>query len=104
MHISQPVEPGVVIADDFESGTRAAIFGGLTTMLPFCLQARGQSLREAVTWYHGLAESNCYCDVSFHLIVTDPTPVNGGVKTGHVAAQNQASVRVPSAMALALPK
>ena len=30
--------------------------------------------------------------------------VNGGVKTGHVAAQNEASVVVPSAMARALPK
>ena len=31
-------------------------------------------------------------------------PVNGGVKTGHVAAQNQASGGVPSAMARALPR
>jgi len=30
--------------------------------------------------------------------------VNGGVKTGHVAAQNQASGGVPSAMARALPR
>lgn len=74
VHIAQPSGPGVTMADDFESATRAAAFGGLTTLLPFCLQAKGQRLRDAVTWYHGLADGNCYVDVGFHLIVTDPTP------------------------------
>jgi dihydropyrimidinase len=41
--------------------------------LPFCLQQRGQGLREALKDYHAKAEGNCYVDVSFHLIVTDPT-------------------------------
>ncbi|WP_371156298.1 dihydropyrimidinase [Jannaschia sp. 2305UL9-9] len=74
VHISQPSGEGVTMADDFESATRSAAFGGMTTLLPFCLQAKGQGLRDAVSWYHGLAEGNCYTDVSFHLIVTDPTP------------------------------
>jgi dihydropyrimidinase len=64
----------VTMADDFESATRSAAFGGHTTLLPFCLQSRGQTLREAVQWYHGLADGNCYTDISFHLIITDPTP------------------------------
>ena len=38
VHFSQPSGPGIVMADDFESGTRAAAFGGNTTVLPFCLQ------------------------------------------------------------------
>jgi dihydropyrimidinase len=74
VHIAQPSGDGVTMADDFESATRSAAFGGHTTLLPFCLQSRGQTLREAVQWYHGLAEGNCYTDVSFHLIITDPTP------------------------------
>lgn len=74
VHISQPSGDGVTMADDFESATRSAAFGGHTTLLPFCLQSRGQSLREAVQWYHGLADGNCYTDISFHLIITDPTP------------------------------
>lgn len=74
VHIAQPSGDGITMADDFESATRSAAFGGHTTLLPFCLQTRGQSLRDAVTWYHGLAEGNCYTDVSFHLIITDPTP------------------------------
>jgi dihydropyrimidinase len=73
VHISQPSGPGIVMADDFESATRAAAFGGNTTVLPFCLQERGQSLRAAVRDYHAKAEGQCYIDVSFHLIISDPT-------------------------------
>src|SRR5262249_48204437 len=47
--------------------------GGNTMLLPFCLQQKGQSLREALKAYHAKAEGNCYVDVSFHLIITDPT-------------------------------
>jgi len=74
VHISQPSGPGIVMADDFASGTKSALMGGNTTILPFCLQEKGQSLREALAGYHALAEGNCYCNVSFHLIITDPTP------------------------------
>lgn len=73
VHISQPQGDGVVIADDFESATLSALFGGNTTVLPFCLQQKGQGLREALSWYHGLADGNCYTDVSFHIIISDPT-------------------------------
>src|SRR5262245_7294521 len=74
VHVSQPSGPGIVMADDFESGTRAAAFGGNTLMMPFCLQQKGQSLRQAVKEYHALAEGHCHVDVSFHLIISDPTP------------------------------
>lgn len=73
VHLDQPGSPEVVMADGFESGTRSAAFGGTTTLLPFCLQQRGQSLREALKDYHAKAAGNCYVDVSFHLIITDPT-------------------------------
>src|SRR5881394_1214864 len=65
---------GIVMADDFESGTRAAAFGGNTLVMPFCMQQKGQSLRQAVKDYHALAEGRCHVDVSFHLIISDPTP------------------------------
>jgi len=73
VHFSQPSGEGIVMADDFESGTRSAAFGGNTTVLPFCLQEKGQSLREAVKSYHAKADGECFVDVSFHLIITDPT-------------------------------
>ena len=73
VHLAQPSGPNIVMADDFETGTRSAAFGGNTTVLPFCLQEKGQSLRQAVTAYHAQADGNCYVDVSFHLIISDPT-------------------------------
>ncbi|MEX0591561.1 MAG: dihydropyrimidinase, partial [Xanthobacteraceae bacterium] len=36
VHLAQPSGPGIVMADDFESGTRAAAFGGNTMVMPFC--------------------------------------------------------------------
>ena len=74
VHIAQPSGDDIVMADDFESGTRSALMGGNTTVLPFCLQEKGQSLRAALTDYHRLADGACYTDHSFHLIVSDPSP------------------------------
>ena len=45
VHFAQPSGPGIVMADDFESGTRAAAFGGNTLVMPFCMQQKGESLR-----------------------------------------------------------
>ena len=44
VHLAQPSGPGIVMADDFESGTRAAAFGGNTLVMPFCIQEKGKSL------------------------------------------------------------
>jgi dihydropyrimidinase len=73
VHIAQPSGPGIVMADDFASATRSAAFGGNTTVMPFCLQEKGQGLRQALKDYHALAEGQCYVDVSFHMIISDPT-------------------------------
>ncbi|NVP58618.1 dihydropyrimidinase [Rhizobium rhizolycopersici] len=74
VHLSQPSSDASVMADDFESGTRSAAAGGTTTVLAFALQKKGQSLREAVAEYHAQADGKCHVDVSFHLIISDPTP------------------------------
>ena len=73
-HLDQPMEPPVRMADDFESGTRAAACGGTTTVIPFAAQAKGQSLRAAVADYHRRAEGKACVDYGFHMIVSDPTP------------------------------
>ncbi|UFS68444.1 dihydropyrimidinase [Paracoccus denitrificans] len=73
VHISQPSGEGVVMADDFESATRSAALGGNTMVLPFCLQESGVPLRETLKDYHAKAEGSCHTDVSFHLIISDPT-------------------------------
>ncbi len=61
------------MADGFETGTRSAIAGGNTTLIPFALQPRGASLRSSVMDYHREAEGQSYCDYGFHLIISDPT-------------------------------
>ena len=73
VHIAQPSGPGIVMADDFESATRAAAFGGNTMVMPFAMQEKGQSLREVVKDYHAKADGQCHVDVSFHLIIADAT-------------------------------
>jgi dihydropyrimidinase len=73
VHFAQPSGPGIVMADGFESGTRSAAFGGNTTVLPFCVQQKGHTLREALKAYHAEADGQCYVDVSFHLVIADPT-------------------------------
>ncbi|MDX2201680.1 MAG: dihydropyrimidinase [Hyphomicrobiaceae bacterium] len=73
VHFSQPSGPDVVMADDFESGTLSAAFGGNTTVMPFCMQQKGESLREALKAYHAKAQGRCHTDVSFHLVISDPT-------------------------------
>ena len=73
-HLDQPMAPPVRMADDFDTGTRAAACGGTTTVIPFAAQEKGQSLRAAVADYHHRAEGRAHVDYAFHLIVSDPTP------------------------------
>jgi dihydropyrimidinase len=73
-HLDQPMAPPVRMADDFDTGTRAAACGGTTTVIPFAAQHKGHSLRAAVADYHRRAEGKAHVDYAFHLIVSDPTP------------------------------
>jgi dihydropyrimidinase len=73
VHLAQPSGDGIVMADDFASGTLSAAFGGNTLVMPFCMQEKGVSLRETVKAYHGRAEGRCHVDVAFHLVISDPT-------------------------------
>lgn len=90
-----PGEPEpVVMADGFESGTRSAAIGGNTTVLPFCVQTKGQGLREALKNYHALAHDACHVDTSFHLILTDPTPQVLGQELPALVADGYTSLKV----------
>lgn len=72
-HIDQKSSSGAYTADNWETGTRSAMCGGTTMLMPFAAQFKGETLRETVKEYHALAEGNCYSDYSFHLIISDPT-------------------------------
>jgi len=73
-HMDQQPWEGRSTADDFRSGTLSALCGGNTTVLPFAMQMRGQSLRRIVDDYHERARPKAHIDYGFHLIVGDPTP------------------------------
>jgi dihydropyrimidinase len=73
-HMDQQPWHGRSTADDFRSGTLSALCGGNTTVLPFAMQMRGQSLRGVVDDYHERARTKAHIDYGFHLIVGDPTP------------------------------
>src|SRR5438445_13785344 len=62
---------GTSSSDDFETGTRAAVVGGTTTIVDFAVQYRGQSLNEALDVWFAKAEGKTAIDYGFHLIVTD---------------------------------
>jgi dihydropyrimidinase len=94
VHLAQPAFGGPKMADGFESGTRSAIAGGNTTVLPFALQPRGASLRASVMNYHEEADGNSYCDYGFHLIVTDPTPSVLGQELPALVADGYSSFKV----------
>jgi len=60
-------------ADDFESGTIAAAFGGTTTIVDFAVQDPGGTLRHALETWKRKAEGKAAIDYGFHAIVTDLT-------------------------------
>jgi len=70
VHLDLPVM-GTRSSDDFETGTKAALFGGTTTILDFANQQKGGTLHEALETWHNKAKNKSYCDYSFHVSVTD---------------------------------
>ena len=69
-HLDMPFG-GTTSADDFETGTRAAAFGGTTTLIDFAIQYKGQTLRTAFDTWMQKASSKAVCDYAFHCIMTD---------------------------------
>ena len=62
---------GTAASDTFETGTRAAAFGGTTTIIDFAVQYKGQALNEALDAWHKKADGTTAIDYGFHLICTD---------------------------------
>jgi dihydropyrimidinase len=62
---------GTFSSDTHETGTRAALHGGTTTVIDFVLQKQGHSLKEALSEWNGRAEGTAVGDYSFHMAVTD---------------------------------
>ncbi|MGW2631053.1 dihydropyrimidinase [Streptomyces chattanoogensis] len=62
---------GTFASDTFETGTRAAAWGGTTTIIDFAVQTRGQSLRQGLDAWYAKSDAQCAIDYAFHMIVSD---------------------------------
>jgi dihydropyrimidinase len=71
-HMDMPFG-GTTSADDFESGTIAAAFGGTTTIVDFAIQYRGETLHHAFETWSKKAEGKAAIDYGFHMIITELT-------------------------------
>ena len=70
VHLEMPFM-GTFSSDNYETGTRAALHGGTTTVIDFILQSQGYSLYDAYHAWSKRATDNAIGDYSFHMAVTD---------------------------------
>ena len=64
---------GTFASDTFESGTRAAAWGGTTTIVDFGVQRYGENVRDGFDTWMAKAEGNCAIDYGFHMVIGDVT-------------------------------
>src|SRR5436305_5956254 len=69
-HMEMPFG-GTTAADTFETGTRAAAWGGTTTIIDFAIQSVGATLRAGLDAWHAKADGSCAIDYGFHMILAD---------------------------------
>ncbi len=69
-HLDMPFG-GTTSSDNFETGTKAAAFGGTTSLIDFAIQPKGGSLHEGFDTWMAKAEGKATIDYSFHMIITD---------------------------------
>lgn len=73
VHLDMPFM-GTFSSDSYETGTRAALHGGTTTVIDFVLQTQGDSLKNALSAWRSRADDTAIGDYSFHMAVTDFNP------------------------------
>jgi dihydropyrimidinase len=67
-HMEMPFG-GTNASDTFETGTRAAAWGGTTTIIDFAIQRYGERVQDGLAAWHQKAAGNCAIDYGFHQIV-----------------------------------
>jgi dihydropyrimidinase len=70
VHLEMPFM-GTYSSDDYETGTRAALFGGTTSVIEFILQTQGDTLRNALNTWKEKSIHKAVGDFSYHMAVTD---------------------------------
>ena len=73
---------GTFASDTFETGTRAAAWGGTTTIIDFAVQRAGERVYDGLAAWHGKADGNCAIDYGFHQII-------GGVDDDSLKAMDE---------------
>lgn len=73
-HIAQESGMGIMQADDYESGSRAAALGGTTTFVPFAAKTRERTVAESLDLYAARAAGRSHIDYANHLILPDAEP------------------------------
>ena len=71
-HMDMPFG-GTRSADTFETGTRAAAWGGTTMIIDFAIQTKGESILAGMDTWRSKSEGACAIDYSFHAIISDVT-------------------------------
>lgn len=69
VHTHFDCEAGGIVADDFNTGTKAAIAGGTTTIIDFAEQVKGGTLIEAFEEWNIKTKNNCYTDYGYHMTI-----------------------------------
>ena len=80
-HMEMPFG-GTVASDTFETGTRAAAWGGTTTIIDFAVQKQGERVQDCLAAWHQKAAGNCAIDYGFHQVV-------GGVDAESLKAMDE---------------
>lgn len=70
VHLDMPFM-GTYSSDDYETGTRAALFGGTTMVIDFILQTQGDTLHNALKTWQKKSQGKAIGDYSYHMAVTD---------------------------------
>jgi dihydropyrimidinase len=67
-HMEMPFG-GTAASDTFETGTKAAAWGGTTTIVDFAIQRTGERVPDGLGAWHAKAAGNCHIDYGFHMIL-----------------------------------
>ena len=70
VHLEMPFM-GTHSSDDYETGTRAALFGGTTSVIEFILQTQGDSLHNALKTWQDKSIHKAVGDFAYHMAITD---------------------------------
>jgi dihydropyrimidinase len=60
---------GTAASDTFGTGTKAAAFGGTTTIIDFAVQRTGEVVQDGLAAWHQKAAGQCHVDYAFHMIL-----------------------------------